>query len=166
MSLVLSKLENGIGTLTMNHDEHRNALSKALIGELMQACDALLRAKARVLVLRANPGAKVWSAGHDLHELREAGTDPLSYDDPLLILLRTIQGLSIPVVAMIDGGAWGGACDLAMKEEIRLLAAAHPLPPTVFERIQGLRQMVYESADYAEGLLAIKERRDPVFRGE
>ena len=35
MALVLSKLENGIGTLTMNADDHRNALSKALIGEMV-----------------------------------------------------------------------------------------------------------------------------------
>ena len=57
MSLILSKLENGIGTLTMNHDEHRNALSRGLIAELVQASDALLRAKARVLVLSCAPTA-------------------------------------------------------------------------------------------------------------
>lgn len=259
MALVLSRLENGIGTVTMNHGDHRNALSRALIADLMAASDALLQARARVLVLRAAPGSKVWSSGHDVNELSEPGRDPLTYSDPLLVLIRTIQGLAVPVVAMIEGGVWGGACDLAMscdilvggptasfcmtpakvgipynvtgvlhfmnvlgvnrvkemffaaqelgaeeahavgilnrlvpadaleeatydlaeritrnsplsiaamKEEIRLLASAHPMPPTVFERIQGLRQMVYESADYAEGLKALQEKRQPSFCGK
>ena len=53
-----------------------------------------------------------------------------------------------------------------MKEELRLLASAHAISPRMFERLQGLRRTVYDSKDYAEGRLAFKERRKPVFRGE
>jgi methylmalonyl-CoA decarboxylase len=53
-----------------------------------------------------------------------------------------------------------------MKEELRLLAGAHPMSPLGFERIQGLRRVVYDSTDYLEGLAAFKEKRKPVYRGE
>jgi methylmalonyl-CoA decarboxylase len=39
-----------------------------------------------------------------------------------------------------------------MKEQLRMLAGAHPMSPRRFERVQGLRRIVYDSADYAKVL--------------
>ena len=52
-----------------------------------------------------------------------------------------------------------------MKEQLRILAGAHPMSPQGFERIQGLRRLVYGSNDYNEGVRAFKEKRKAVFRG-
>jgi methylmalonyl-CoA decarboxylase len=35
------------------------------------------------VILRAKPGTKVFSAGHDIDELPESRRDPLGWDDPL-----------------------------------------------------------------------------------
>jgi methylmalonyl-CoA decarboxylase len=52
-----------------------------------------------------------------------------------------------------------------MKDQLRILAGAHPMSPQGFERIQGLRRVVYDSNDYKEGIHAFKEKRTPVFTG-
>jgi methylmalonyl-CoA decarboxylase len=52
-----------------------------------------------------------------------------------------------------------------MKEQLRMLAGAHPMSPLRFERVQGLRRIVWESDDYEEGIRAFKQKRKPRFAG-
>jgi methylmalonyl-CoA decarboxylase len=46
------------------------------------------------------------------------------------------------------------------------MESAHSITPLMFERIQGLRRIVYDSQDYREGLTAFLEKRKPHFTGE
>lgn len=259
MSIVLTQLRDDIGTIIMNNPQQLNVLSSKMVDDMLQALEVLKKEGARAIILRAYEGAKVWSSGHDINKLPVSGRDPLPYDDPLVTILRSIQASPLPVIAMIEGDVWGGACDLALscdiligsptasltmtpakigvpynasgilhfigimgvniakemffsarplsaeraeklgilnhmvpahelenfsyelagsiaknsplsikviKEQICLLAGAHPLSPHTFERVQGLRRLVYDSADYAEGISAFLGKRPPVFRGK
>jgi methylmalonyl-CoA decarboxylase len=118
MEFITVALSEFIGTITLNHDRKRNALSRGLIGELIKALNDLVYQQARVIVLRANKGAQVWSSGHDVGELPQPGRDPLNYDDPLEQAIRALQRCPAPVIAMLEGGVWGGACELTFVCDI------------------------------------------------
>jgi methylmalonyl-CoA decarboxylase len=130
MSLVLSCVRDGIGTITLNHDAKRNALSKELIGELIGALDAFAAQKVRCVILRAHPGAKVWSAGHDVAELPRSGRDPLAYDDSLEQGIRAVRSFGACVIAMVEGSVWGGACELVISCDILIGAPSAALALT------------------------------------
>jgi methylmalonyl-CoA decarboxylase len=255
---VLISQKASVGTITLNHGKV-NALSKQLIEDLCAALEQMKADSMPVVILRAAQGVKVFSAGHDVRELPTNGRDPLTYNDPLRHAVRTIEQHPAPVVAMVEGQVWGGACELVMacdlvvaangslfaltparlgipynlsgtlnflkvagmhlvkemlftaqpigaerlaasgvinhvvplpeledftmdlarritetsplvhrilKEEVRVLANAHPLNPESYERIQALRREVYDSSDYQEGIRAFFEKRKPAFRGK
>ena len=115
MSLVLSAVDGEIGVITLNNPEKRNCLSHALIQDLFSVLDNFEQAGVRVIILRAAAGSKVWSAGHDVSELPKPGRDPLPYNSPFEQMLRRVQDFPDPVIAMIEGGVWGGGCDLALS---------------------------------------------------
>jgi methylmalonyl-CoA decarboxylase len=114
MSLVTIELKDAVGCLTLNHAAKRNALSAPLIEDLVSGLEQLREQKARVVLLRAPAGSKVWSAGHDVTELPKNGRDPLAYNDPLRRAVREIERHPTPVVAMIEGTVWGGACEIVI----------------------------------------------------
>lgn len=118
VSLIITETENSIGTITMNHASKRNALSEALIEEITIALEAFKEQNIRAVVLRAQPGTKVWSAGHDVSELPNRGRDPLGWSDGLRVVIRAIQEYPAPIIGLIEGGVWGGGCEVAMACDI------------------------------------------------
>ena len=112
MSLVGKSLVEHTGVLQLNRGEKHNSLNGDLMRELMAGLDALVADGARVVILRAAPSVEVWSAGHDINEIPEPRRDPLGYFDALETLLRKVQDCPVPVIAMVEGSVWGGACDL------------------------------------------------------
>jgi len=114
MPLIRTSLAENIGTIAFDHDAKRNALGADLIAETIAALDDFKAKKARAVVLCTATGGKVWSAGHDIDELPKADVDPLPYSDPLEQLLRAVKDFPAPVIAMVHGSVWGGACDLVM----------------------------------------------------
>jgi methylmalonyl-CoA decarboxylase len=114
MELVVTNLDDTIGTITFNHPTKRNSIGLRFADDFIAAFDELEQAAARVVILRAMPGVKVWSAGHDVSELPTGRRDPLGYQDPLDRVLRRVQDCPVPVIAMVEGGVWGGACDLCI----------------------------------------------------
>jgi len=120
MPLILTDCQARIGTITLSYQAKRNSLSHALLQEMVAALHDLESQKVRAVVLRAKKGAPVWSAGLDITELPEPGRDPLSYNDPIEHVLRAIQHFPAPIIALIEGSVWGGACDLALTCDIAI----------------------------------------------
>ena len=114
MSLVQAEVFDKVGVITLNNTQKLNALSSQLVNDIVEALDAFQKEQEHIVVLRAPEGAKVWSAGHDVKELPLKLRDPLSYYDSLEVLLRTVEEYPGPVIAMVHGSVWGGACDLIM----------------------------------------------------
>lgn len=122
MPFVLTDLKDSIGTITLNHMEKRNALSEALITDMIAALTEFRRQDVRVIVVRAPQGVKVWSAGHDVTELPLAHRDPLGWGDPLRRVIRELEDFPAPVIAMVEGGVWGGACEMAFACDLVVAA--------------------------------------------
>jgi methylmalonyl-CoA decarboxylase len=114
LKTVLTEIKENIGTITLHHGKV-NPLSKVLIDDILDALEVMKAAEVRVVILRALKGAKIFSAGHDISELPTNGRDPLTYNDPLRQVVRAIETYPAPVIAMIEGSVWGGACELVLS---------------------------------------------------
>jgi len=118
MENIKTSFKDNIGTIIFDSDSRRNALSFSMLNEIIDALDEFSEKDARVIILRSNPDAKVWSAGLDISELPDPGKDPIGYSHPLEKLLRKIEKSKAPVIAMVTGTVWGGAFELAVTCDI------------------------------------------------
>jgi methylmalonyl-CoA decarboxylase len=115
MSCVTTELIEKFGIITLNREDKRNALCADLIEDLIDALAFMKDNGAKVVILRASSNVKTWSAGHDVAELPRNNADPLRWSDPLEAGIRAINRFPNPVIAMVHGTVWGGACDLVLN---------------------------------------------------
>jgi enoyl-CoA hydratase len=109
-----------VALLTINRPEKRNALNAAVRRELTSAVEELSAdAPVRVIVL-TGAGEKAFVAGADIAEF--AQRTPLEQRDAMTgsRVFDAIAACPKPTVAMINGFALGGGCELAMACDMRV----------------------------------------------
>jgi enoyl-CoA hydratase len=112
MSLVVVERDGAIGVVLLNRPEALNALSSALMDELVEALEQLDRdPEVRCIVLGGNERA--FAAGADVGELAAATPIDL-YESRRLDRWDAIRAVRTPLVAAVSGFCLGGGCELAM----------------------------------------------------
>lgn len=151
-----------VGVLTMNQPHRLNCLGRELVEALLTGLDKLVQGGSRAVVLRAPTGAKVWSAGHDINEVPLDGQDPVSWNVPFERLLRQVRRCPVPVIGLIEGSVWGGACDLAMT--LDMLVAG---PSASFAITPAKLGLPYNAAGLGHflGVLPLHVVKEMVFTG-
>jgi enoyl-CoA hydratase len=118
---LLTNLENGIFTITINRPEKLNALNKEVFNDLDEALDEVNNSVEIKTVIITGAGPKAFVAGADITEF--AGLDK---EQAMALAKRgqnvyfKIENSKKPIVAAVNGFALGGGCELAMACHFRL----------------------------------------------
>ncbi|MBN9425246.1 MAG: enoyl-CoA hydratase/isomerase family protein, partial [Burkholderiales bacterium] len=106
--------------LHINRPEALNALSFALIRDIGHAIDEVDRSEARALII-IGAGEKSFCAGADIKELMDRSLAEQKRGAELgQSVFAALDRLRIPSVAMVNGYAFGGGCELALACTFRL----------------------------------------------
>lgn len=122
------KVQNRVAFLALTRPERRNALDDVMIRELTETVQSLNRdVNVRNIVITGE--GKAFCAGMDLGYLKKFSGmgehENLEDARKLLQLLRSIQTIKKPVIAMVNGAALGGGCGLAAACDYVFASAEH-----------------------------------------
>ncbi len=118
---ILTSLDNGIFTITINRPEKLNALNKHVLNDLNNVIDEIQNDPVIKTVIITGAGPKAFVAGADISEFTD-----LSKEEAMALAKRgqdvffKIENSKKPIVAAVNGFALGGGCELAMACHFRI----------------------------------------------
>jgi enoyl-CoA hydratase/carnithine racemase len=124
--VLLVQRKGNICTLVLNRPEKRNSLSLDLLIELYQALKELSKDDTvRAIVIRGT-GDMAFSSGYDITAIPTSITPEVKRiirdQNPFELAIEMIEDYPYPVIAMLNGYAFGGGCDLAVSCDMRIAA--------------------------------------------
>lgn len=135
LTTLMYEIKDNIGRITLNRPEARNALDASMRTELAQVV-AAIRDDAAVKAVVITGAGGVFCAGGDLRSL----ADPRTSDQnrkrirDLHVWLPELVNLEKPVIAAVDGPAFGGGMNLALVADF-ILATPRARFCQVFARL-------------------------------
>jgi enoyl-CoA hydratase len=115
-NILLQRPERAIAILTVNRPNALNALNAATLDEIADAVAAVAAdVNTRVLLL-TGAGEKAFVAGADISAMRDmSALEAHAFSARGQQVMHAIEALTIPAIALVNGYALGGGCELAMS---------------------------------------------------
>ncbi|PKM89882.1 MAG: crotonase [Firmicutes bacterium HGW-Firmicutes-12] len=118
---LLTNLEEGIYTISINRPDALNALSVAVLTELLEAIRQAKDDDEVKLIIITGHGEKAFAAGADIAEMRDLkALEAREYSLFGQGVYKEIENIDKPTIAAINGYALGGGCELIMACDIRI----------------------------------------------
>jgi len=111
-SFILVEQRGAVGLVILNRPQALNALSEALLIELMEALQAF-DSDAAVQAIVIAGSEKAFAAGADIKEMADKDARGMAEGNPFAAFKR-IRDIQKPIVAAVSGWALGGGCELAL----------------------------------------------------
>ena len=125
MTLVLTEDRGPVRHVVLNRPEKRNALNADVVLALRDALEAArVDTAVRCVVIRGN--GPMFSSGMDFKDLAGVAADPANlraFRRPILDAWNLCEEMLKPTICQIHGGCIGGAMELALACDLRVMAA-------------------------------------------
>lgn len=122
---MLAEIDQGVGLITFNQPEKRNAMSVAMWDGLSAILDDFLADDSVRVVVLTGAGPKAFVSGADISQFdqqRASGNAQLEYDRLTSGGRAKLAAFPKPVIARIRGFCLGGGLGIAMQADIRIAA--------------------------------------------
>src|SRR6266571_3913878 len=102
---LLYEVRDGIGFVTFNRPQARNALTFAMYERIKDICAAAADDRALKVMVLTGAGDKAFAAGTDINQFRAFKTpqDAIDYEARLDRILDAVERCRVPTIAAIDG---------------------------------------------------------------
>jgi len=122
MSELLFAVDDGVGRVTFNRPDQRNALTWAMYDGLVEAVrrvDADEGVRALVLT---GAGGRAFAAGTDISQFRSFSRpeDALEYERRIDAVLSVLEACRVPTIAALPGACIGGGAAIAACCDLRI----------------------------------------------
>src|ERR1700753_3757744 len=103
-------VEDGIGRLTFNRPQARNALTFAMYEQMASICEAINEDRSIKALILTGAGDKALASRPDISQFRAFKTaqDALDYEARIDRVLGTLEKCRVPTIAAIAGACTGG----------------------------------------------------------
>lgn len=119
-----NEIEKGIGLITLNRPEAANAMSLQLLKELNETLVAISKNREIRVVLITGSGEKAFCAGADLKERKTMNEQQVRETVKLIgNTVNQVEALPQPVIAVMNGVAFGGGLELALACDLRIASS-------------------------------------------
>jgi len=121
---LIFSVENNIAILTINRPEVRNAISLGTVEEINAVLDSIEKDQSIRVLIVTGSGDRAFVSGGDLKEFEQLVTIEDGRRMSFLIknTLNRLENLEIPVIAAINGVAYGGGSEVALACDYRIAA--------------------------------------------